>query len=106
MICKSITEAELLVEAICSKNTYAVALLLSSGVDPNGVIDDAALTPLHFAVIHDSMESIWLLLAARADMLKENDEGESAFSKAIELCQYDAVQIFIYHLQKYFPKKM
>ena len=87
---------EALVEAICDNKINDVAQLLCCGANPNGIIDEDALTPLHFAVTFDAIESILLLLVAGADMFQENEEGESAISKAIELKKYQAVRIFLF----------
>ncbi len=87
-----------LIEAICAQKIEEVAQLLTDGTDPNGIIDEAALTPLHFAVAHESTESILLLLSVGADCLQEDDDGESALEKAIQLNRKDAVKIFAFYL--------
>lgn len=87
-----------LIEAVCTHQIEEVAQLLTDGTDPNGIIDEAALTPLHFAVSHESTESILLLLSVGANCLQEYDDGESALEKAIQLNRKDAVKIFAFHL--------
>ena len=88
------TVSQKLVDAVCDNESTVLASLLCDGANPNCVIDAARLTPMHFAVTQSSIDSILLLLAAGADIYRENDEGITPFQKAIELGDKKILNIF------------
>lgn len=56
-----------LITATIENNIDEVKRLLELGVDPNIYLDDAKLTPLHFAAQNNAIEIAMLLLEAGAD---------------------------------------
>lgn len=57
-----------LIEAVIHNNRDEVEKILSTGADPNFCLDEARVTPLHFAAQHNSVDVIDLLIAAGADI--------------------------------------
>lgn len=67
--------------AIAGDNSHAVKTLLQMDADPNMTSDDN-ISPLHFATIHEQLESIKLLLEFGADKYAYTIVGETAWDLA------------------------
>jgi len=57
-----------LIEAIIHQDVNAVRQLLEQGVNPNACQDNANVTPLHFAALHNALEIVPLLITAGANL--------------------------------------
>lgn len=57
-----------LIDAVRKKDAKLVKELLEQGINPNETDDWANVTPLHYAVLNDSLEIASLLLAAGANI--------------------------------------
>lgn len=59
---------EELIDAVISNDVDTANELLSAGADPNAVLDDANVTPMHHAAQNNSLEVIPLLVTAGAEI--------------------------------------
>lgn len=84
-----------LIDAIIKKNIELVRSLLEQGSDPNYAQDDEGITPLHFAVLSNSLEIVELLYTAGANLDCETDEGESPLDLAKELKNKKMIALLI-----------
>ena len=72
------TLIEQLIDNIIDNDIRSCAKLLDSGVDPNGTLDSAGLTPLHFAAQNNRAEIITLLIKAGGNVCaKTHPDQES-----------------------------
>jgi ankyrin repeat protein len=72
-----------LIEAIIRKNIKGVRELLEEGINPNSCEDRARVTPLHFAAQNNALKIAKLLIAAGADIVAENKEGDTPLDIAV-----------------------
>lgn len=69
---------EQLIDAVMAGEVRQVHTLLDLGVNPNGYLDHAQMTPLHFAASHNQVQAARLLLFAGADpYARTYPEGET-----------------------------
>jgi ankyrin repeat protein len=73
-----------LIEATIKNDIETVKQLLSQGADPNVFLDEARVTPLHFAAQNNCVEIAQLLIAAGADIhAKTYPDGETPLDVAM-----------------------
>ena len=80
-----------LVDAIMNKDVDQANAALEQGVNPNDTLDEANVTPLHFAAQNGAMQIIPLLIHAGADVMAETEPdgytaAEIAFIHGHEKC--------------------
>ncbi len=66
---------EPLIQAVIHNEVAQVVTLLQQGADPNGYLDDAYISPLHFAAQCNAQETAMILLCAGADLHARTSEG-------------------------------
>ncbi len=72
-----------LIEAVIHNNVNAVRDALEQGADPNGCLDPANVTPLHFAAQHNAADVVPLLITAGAKVnAKTIPDGQTALDIA------------------------
>ena len=75
---------EELIQAVMDNDVDRVNDLLAEGADPNGVLDVAMITPLHFAAQNNSLFVIPLLIEAGADInARTSPEGATPIDIAL-----------------------
>lgn len=84
-----------LIEAVINNDIEEVTLLLEQGADPNVTIDEAELTPLHFAAQNNALEIAQLLFTAGADLDNETDEGQTPLDVAREFHHEEMVKLLL-----------
>jgi len=80
-------------DAVISNNENEIGKFLQCGVNPNVIIDRHKLTPLHFAVLHDSIKATKLLLVAGADLDAEDIEGWTPLDWAMSGGHYAMIDL-------------
>lgn len=73
---------ESLFDAIRDHDEALVRQLLEKGVDPNAVLDVAAITALHVVAQEGNLTIAFLLLEAGADVNSETDDGQTPIGVA------------------------
>ena len=67
-----------LIAAVIHNNADQVETLLSDGADPNHCLDEANVTPLHFAAQHNALDVVKLLITAGANLYaRTNPDGQT-----------------------------
>ncbi len=84
-----------LIDAVIKDIPYIVYFLLKEGSDPNFTEDCAKVTPLHYAVIYNSVHVVPILLLAGADPEARDMFGHTPVVDAIELGRKEIAKIFI-----------
>ncbi len=80
-----------LIEAVIHNDLKRVRVELENGADPNGCLDPALVTPLHFAAQHNAVDVVPLLLTAGAKIhAKTFPDGQTALDIA-RLHRHDAM---------------
>ena len=57
-----------LIDAVINNDVKQVRYFLEQNIDPNVYLDDAKITPLHFAAQNNSLEVVPLLVTAGANL--------------------------------------
>lgn len=77
-------DAHALIEAVIDNDVEAVNKLLNRGIDPNLSLDDANITPLHFAAQGNCLEVIPVLVNAGANVHAETEpDGQTPLDIAL-----------------------
>lgn len=84
-----------LIEAVVNNDIEEVKLLLEQGADPNVTLDEAELTPLHFAAQNNAVEIAELLFTAGADLDSETDEGQTPLDVAREFRHEEMIKLLV-----------
>ncbi|QLH42596.1 MAG: ankyrin repeat domain-containing protein [Coxiellaceae bacterium] len=84
-----------LIDAVADNDTQKVRELLEQGANPNIVIDDALITPLHFAAQNNAREIALLLYTAGADLNSMTDDGETPIDIAKEFGHSALAQLLL-----------
>jgi len=79
-----------LIEAVKADDILAVKDLLEKGADPNSVEDEANITPLHFAVAYNAINTISLLVASGGNIYAKTCDGLTPLDLAKNLGQQEA----------------
>ncbi|KAK7789113.1 hypothetical protein R5R35_010858 [Gryllus longicercus] len=74
--------------AAATCDAACLAELLDAGADPNQM-DRQGRTPLHYAVIGNDVECVYLLVATGADPLVEDDYGYTTIDMAASTYLHD-----------------
>lgn len=75
-----------LIKAVIHNDVSLLKALLSAGENPNQCLDDAKVTPLHFAAQHNAVDVVPLLITAGADIhAKTVPDGQTPLDIA-KLC--------------------
>jgi len=90
-----------LINAIIDHNIDVVRDLLDSGIDPNTVIDDSMLRPIHFAAQENQVQIGELLISAGADIYARSYPGEET---PLEIATLHKNEEFIKMLLKHIGK--
>lgn len=89
-----------LIEAVIHNDSFMVSDLLTRGVDPNYSLDDACVTPLHYAAQSNSLEVIPLLVQAGAKVdAQTHPDGLTPIDMAAVHDHYKVLQVLIAYLQ-------
>ncbi len=62
-----------LISAVMENNAEQVQQLLNEGADPNRCLDQAKVTPLHYAAQHNALTCIPLLIEAGANLFSKTE---------------------------------
>lgn len=85
-----------LINAVIANDADTVNELLNAGIDPNDVLDEANITPLHYAAQNDSLLVVPLLIEAGADLYALTEpEGLTPLELAIMHGNYQVTQILL-----------
>lgn len=91
-------------QAVESNDSQKVKVYLNMGISPNSHLDRAEIRPLHVAVAYKAFKTAKLLLAAGADPLVEDEEGETPLDLA-KACQYEKmIRLFERDSKNFFNK--
>lgn len=90
-----------LINAVMDKDLSAAAHLITQGVNVNGYLDNAQMTPLHIAVLHKDVRLAKLLLLAGAstDSLTYPDR-ETPLDIAVSLEHIDMITLLMNWMRK------
>lgn len=87
-----------LISAVIDNNAEQVMALLDQGVNPNTPLDDANITPLHYAAQHNSLNCITLLIEAGAKLhATTRPDGQSPLEIALLHRFPQAVQLLMHY---------
>ncbi len=90
---------EVLIDAIISNDVEVVNTILNTGFNPNQALDEAHVTPLHFAAQNGALEVIPLLVEAGADICAcTQPEGQTPLDVALLHNHEPVVQILLAYL--------
>lgn len=65
-----------LIDAVVQNNAVEVQKFLDQGVNPNACLDEANITPLHFAAQSNAIQVIPVLINAGADVYAATSDDE------------------------------
>ena len=88
-----------IIDAAKSNDSKLMKQLLEVGIDPNFTEDTEGITPLHFAILHHSLEVIPLLIESGANIYAQSVCGEPPIDLALEI---GADQVISLLMQKSF----
>lgn len=89
-----------LIEAVIDNDPVKVNRLLNLGVDPNACLDDALISPLHFAAQYGALDVIPLLIAAGARLeAMTYPDDYTALDIALLHDHYDLANLFLMYLR-------
>jgi ankyrin repeat protein len=87
-------DASILIRAIMQKDSARLRSHLEQGISPNCYEDKAHLTPLHYAVMYDSLECAQILIAAGANPLAKDVEDETPWGLAQQFGNAAMIKLF------------
>ncbi len=97
---KNIT-LEVLIDAVIVNDVQVVNKILNKGFNPNQSLDEACVTPLHFAAQNGALEVIPLLVEAGADICAcTQPEGQTPLDVALLHNHDPIVQILLAYLSE------
>lgn len=92
-----------LIDAVIDNDVMRVHQLLTpdGDIDPNGTLDEAGITPLHYAAQNNALEVIPLLIEAGADPdVKTHPEGDTPLTIAILHNHQRVIELLLSYNQK------
>ncbi|HAG62145.1 MAG: hypothetical protein CMF55_02940 [Legionellales bacterium] len=89
-----------LISAVMENNAEQVQQLLSEGADPNHSLDQAKVTPLHYAAQHNSLNCIPLLIEAGASLFSKTEpDGQMPVEISLLHQHRQATQLLMHYTQ-------
>jgi len=87
-------------DAVIDNDAQKVEDFLKRGMDPNATLDRHALTPLHFAVMHDSAAAAMVLIRYGANINAEDVDGMTPHDWALQRHPQNMATLLEYYREK------